>query len=230
MVASSFLLGRTLGRVVRKKREFCDVGIVAEPICALGELNAAVDRARHDLQSVYDEYVDRISSPNMAASLELCAFMLAICRLRDYARLVDLGSGFTSFVLRYYARERGSSTEVWSVDTNKYWLDKTKSFLQDQELNQENLMQWKEFKEKPDLGFDFVLVDLDGYYRRLHCINTLFPRLHNGGFMLIDDVHKKAYSFSVLHLCRNKGWRCVDLSRYTKDEFGRIAGAMYKES
>src|SRR5437870_128740 len=69
----------------------------------LPQLRAYKDiRARYErrLLPYYREYVSMISSETMCISLELASFLLAICDFCRPRRVVDLGSGFSSVVLR----------------------------------------------------------------------------------------------------------------------------------
>ena len=54
------------------------------------------------LRPAYEEYVASISTPDSAISLEIAALALILCRMRRPRRILDLGSGFSSWVFRYY--------------------------------------------------------------------------------------------------------------------------------
>jgi len=101
----------------RRRRQAASFAV----LCGDGRLAALRDYPRlarslePEVKPYYDLYTSRFNAPWMAASLELSVFTLALCRLLRPARLLDLGSGFSSVVLRLYQREADHSPEVWSA-------------------------------------------------------------------------------------------------------------------
>jgi len=66
-----------------------------------------VDEAKYktlfnSIKSEHKVYIEHISSPEMAMSLELAYFIMNYCIEYKPKRLLDLGSGFSSFVFRLY--------------------------------------------------------------------------------------------------------------------------------
>ncbi|MDP2727812.1 MAG: hypothetical protein Q8P59_09750, partial [Dehalococcoidia bacterium] len=58
---------------------------------------------REKLLPYYGQYTSRVSIDYMAVSLELSAFLMVLCERFRPSSILDLGSGFSSFVFRYYA-------------------------------------------------------------------------------------------------------------------------------
>ena len=82
-----------------------------------------------ELQKKYNFYVQNISTPDMAISFETAIFLKEICHNLQPQKILDLGSGFTSFLLRYYAKTQQSIPDVYSIDNQAKWLEKTKLFF-----------------------------------------------------------------------------------------------------
>ena len=67
-----------------------------------------------ELREPYDDYTRNVSHQFWAISLRLATAMLVLCDISKPARLLDTGSGFSSYALRLWAARNGS--EVTSVD------------------------------------------------------------------------------------------------------------------
>lgn len=174
------------------------------------------------LKPVHDDYVNRISRPDMAASLELGAFLCAACISRQPRRLLDLGSGFSSFVLRSYARQNAGVTVI-SVDDDSAWLGKTAQFLDEQGLGKENLLLLHDFLNTMQDPFDLILHDLNFVEVRINYVEAVLDRLAPGGVIIFDDVHKRDYLHSLLKLIKGKPGTCYSLEPVTADQYGRYA-------
>jgi len=83
------------------------------------------------LKPYYKNYCKNVSPDSQALSLKASVYCYNYCVKNKPRKIIDLGSGFTSFVLRLY--QKNFSTEdfkiyVYSVDDNKKWLNKTYNF------------------------------------------------------------------------------------------------------
>src|SRR5690348_5146340 len=63
---------------------------------------ATLDPCRAELEAEHRAYVREVSSPEYTISLGLAAFLLALCRSRRPGRILDLGSGFSSYLFRLH--------------------------------------------------------------------------------------------------------------------------------
>jgi predicted O-methyltransferase YrrM len=178
------------------------------------------------LKPVHDDYVNRISRADMAASLELGAFLCAACKSRRPRRVLDLGSGLSSFVLRSYARSNAAVTTV-SVDDDSAWLGKTAQFLDEQGLEKENLLLLQDFLNTRQDPFDLILHDLNFVEVRINYVEAVLDQLAPGGLIIFDDVHKRDYLHSLLKLLRKRPGSCYSLQPVTADQFGRYALAYF---
>ena len=105
----------------------------------------------------YNHYITNVSIGNSAASIEAASLLDVIARNNKVQRILDLGSGFSSFLDDI--KDASSPVEVWSVDTDAMWLDKTAQYLKENELDVSNLFHWDEFTEKFE-KFDLIFVDI----------------------------------------------------------------------
>ena len=189
---------------------------------ALGNLPAYEGQGLEFLKEQYSYYTKNISTPNMAASLELIIFISRLCRAMKFRKLLDMGSGFTSFCLRYHAKT-DLLVKVWSVDDNEQWLEKTQQYLKRNELSTENLVTLQHFISSGEGGFDLLLLDLNFVEERKKYIQLAVERCSPGGIILFDDVHKREFLWEILQQTKNFPVKLYDLKAITLDEFGRYA-------
>lgn len=175
-----------------------------------------------DLKECYLQYITNVSSANMAASFECCLFLERLCSLFSCAKILDFGSGFSSFTFRRYALSH-ANIEVWSVDDNANWIEKTAAFLQQQKVGIGNLMMLDEFMNGTEANFDLIFLDLNFVEVRKNFIQLVVNRCKPGGMIVFDDVHKPEFMFDVLRLTRELDVTFFDVSSLTRDEFGRFA-------
>ena len=57
-----------------------------------------IEQNKKLLKPYYEQYVKEVSRADMAASLELAAFMYTVCKINHYTKLLDMGSGLSSSV------------------------------------------------------------------------------------------------------------------------------------
>lgn len=173
-------------------------------------------------KETYQYYIDNISRADMAVSLELSSVIYDLCQNISPMKMLDMGSGFSSFILRCYA-EKISGCKVWSIDDDAAWLNKTKQYLLASSLNTENLLTLEEFVTSSENEFDILLLDLNYVEVRKNYIKLVIERCKPGGIILFDDVHKREFMTEVLQQTKNLPIKLYDLLSITKDQFGRFA-------
>jgi predicted O-methyltransferase YrrM len=178
--------------------------------------------AMADLRRFHDDYIRTISSPEMSISLELAALLLALCRKNKAKKVLDLGSGFSSFVLRRYVNEVVGA-EAYSVDDDEKWLVRTREYLSNFSLRSDNLYTLKEFIVSGKGQFDLILLDLNYVDVRGKFISLAVERTRAGGFIIFDDVHKREYLTSVIGQANKLPVTLFDISSVTTDRFGRYS-------
>ena len=182
---------------------------------------ARLHAARRELATAYNEYVSTVSTRKMAVSLESAAFLRLVCEGVRPRRILDTGSGFSSFVVRSYALS-APEAEVWSVDDSPEWLERTAAFLREKGLRDDRLMLWDEFRERSSAPYDLIFHDLGRMELRALSLPVVLRRVATStGLLLLDDVHKPAYAEVVRSVVRQTGCSYFDLTPFTFDAFKR---------
>lgn len=185
----------------------------------LGELERRALASEAALGGAYQRYTETISTPVMALSLELAGTLDALCGLLRASYVADLGSGFSSYVLRRYATQARAA--VVSVDAESEWLTRTRHFLDLEGLSAHELVDWDAFASSQYRPFDLVLDDLGDLGRRIDTIPQVLDLVRPAGFVVFDDFHKPNVRSAVLRVCRAGGHEALSLRTVTLDEFGR---------
>ncbi len=143
------------------------------------------------LEPHHRKYLANVSSEDHVASIRTCAFLLTLCDIAKPKRIADLGSGFSSFVVRTYAASAPQPTEVWSVDDSSQWLLETRRFLAEMSVSADNVIVWDDFIAEDRGLFDLVFHDLGRMPKRVETFEKALSLVRPGGLFIIDDVHKK---------------------------------------
>ena len=137
-----------------------------------------------EVRNEYRRYTTTVSAPNHALSLATAAYMLHLCRAISARRVLDLGSGFSSWVLRHHAETASNPVDVVSVDTDEDWLAKTSDYLG----TVAGLVTWDEFTSQTWAPFDLVLHDLAGGSLRETAATLACDLVAPDGVIVFDDV------------------------------------------
>lgn len=98
--------------------------------CDIEEFERRYEDNRRDLGAAYIDYVFTVSNAVHAISLPLAAFVGSMCDVGSPKAVIDLGSGFSSYVLRRYAAKQPAHVHVTTADDDPSWLEKTRAFLE----------------------------------------------------------------------------------------------------
>jgi len=212
-------------RVVRERRDRRDLAVLERALPGFDTIHATARTARSELDPAWRTYVTTVSTPVMAASVELSAFILAVARISRPRRIVDLGSGFTSYVVRRHARETGGVTVV-TADDNAEWLERTRAFLASNGLATDGMLTWDELAASSPEPFDLVVHDLGSMAVREAALPRVLELTAPRGLLILDDIdHPKARRYHELapEICRRAGRRFVLARTLTLDGYGRYA-------
>jgi len=181
----------------------------------------------HSIKKVYEEYTTSVSTPIATISLELaCVIWFLLNKLRPKL-IVDLGSGFSSYLFRLYQDTRKGSDDacqVFSCDDSSFWLELTRRFLKSKSLSVEGLCLWDEFvNEYQGRRPDLVLHDLGNPQLRVMNMSRVFDLCTPETTLILDDIQKPRIKQAVLNTLAQRGGRGHDLARLTYDKFGRYA-------
>ena len=173
------------------------------------------------LQKYYKQYVSQVSNDSMAISFKSSIFLISILYILEPKSFLDLGSGFSSLVARFYLKITKHQFSVWSIDDSSEWLEKTNNFLNMHNLNTENLLTWKEFIKENKPTFDFIFYDLGIMEVRKKNLIKVLNLAHTGSIVILDDIHKYQYRKYAINLLKNLKFKYYNLKYLTEDGFGR---------
>ncbi|MGH2452641.1 MAG: hypothetical protein ACRDF5_02615 [bacterium] len=179
---------------------------------------------RSELAPAYQTYVSTMSTARMAISLQLATFLSFVCDLTRPTRLLDLGSGFSSFVFRRYQAASDTPVEVWSVDRSAQWLESTRTFLAAQNVSTTHLETWDTFSARTLPPFDVVFYDLGRERGRFFPVAISFCA--STGLFIVDDLQMNRYRRAVLKDLQGTPHAFFSLWFYTHDRFGRFAALL----
>jgi predicted O-methyltransferase YrrM len=185
---------------------------------------------RAALAAEHTRYCKDISSEKMAADLGFATFLQLWCLAATPKKVVDLGSGFTSYVLRRYAKAAaaaGHPCEVWSVDDDAAWLGRTRDYLAEMKQDGAHLMVWHEFIKVAPHDFDLVVHDAGSMQFRADNLGNALDLARSGGLVLLDDVHRFEYRAHALDLLAQRGYKFLSV-RALRDGYGRYPYAVFK--
>ena len=195
----------------------------AERFAALRDYPQLAKAIEAEIRPHYEMYTSHFNAAWMAVSLELSVFLIALCRLLKPRRVVDLGSGFSSVLLRLYQREATPAPEVWSVDTSPEWLGMTRRILEWQGLPTDGLATWEEFVGTEPSGFDLVLHDMGSILTRRRALHRVLGLTARGGVVMIDDANYGGVRWHAKRTLRRRGIEHHLVGAATRDKYGRYA-------
>src|SRR6267142_6473870 len=147
-----------LPHLLKKHSQFRKVSTVLRNQLELGQLSLRLHSLNgysiekvdpdHSIKKVYEEYTTSVSTPIATISLELAFVIWFLLNKRRPKLIVDLGSGFSSYLFRLYqdrCKYSDDACEVFSCDDNSFWLERTKLFLKSKSLSVKGLCLWDEF-------------------------------------------------------------------------------------
>jgi hypothetical protein len=225
-----------LGRQITKARTMArnqeDLGTSVSALSWLDDYHLAEVDPDGFIKEVHRDYVSSISTDDKTVSLELAYLLWFILNTTRPGLVVDLGSGFSSFLFRLYQSRRakaGEDCRVFSCDDNEYWLERTANFLHRQNLPASGLLLWDRFLAEHDHEHpDLVLHDLGFMPVRIKTLPQVLNLCVDQTIAIIDDVHKTQMRREVLDQIRKRGLHGYDLTRFTYDKFGRYAWMLTK--
>jgi predicted O-methyltransferase YrrM len=179
---------------------------------------------RQKILSHYHEYISEISSEIMASSLELSIFLLFMCDMAQPKKILDLGSGFSSFLFRFHALNAPNNPLICSVDDSEEWLIKTAGFLTTHHLLATNLMTWDDFSGQDRGSFDFIFYDLGPFEFRKDSLKRVLEKMTGPhGIVILDDMHSADYGLFVERSLKGTRFRAYDTGCYTRDHYSRYS-------
>lgn len=224
----SSMIGKALrGRRHKEeiRRELKDTTARFPALAALLETRAA---SWELLAEPHGEYCSTVSSPVFAISPQTAAVMHALCTLLRPQRVLDLGSGFSSFALRRYCRDENGSCTVHTVDDDAQWLERTRGFLVKHGLPTDGTYVWNSFQEQAGPPYDLILHDMGRMNTRLDTLPRVLGLARADGLVVLDDMHKTEYAPHAVERCSSAGFVVCPLPGMTLDPMGRYAAFAFR--
>jgi predicted O-methyltransferase YrrM len=178
---------------------------------------------RELLRPAYDEYVSEVSIAGMAASLETACYLMYLCRSLAPERVLDLGSGFSSYVFRRYAADAGRQVAVTSVDDDAGWLEKTRAFLRAHGCEGDDLVTWEQFGRRRPVSHGVVFHDLAGGELREAAVSFAMSQVAPGGVLVLDDAQHDGHRARMRNEAAVVAMPLFSLRGLTLDSLGRWA-------
>lgn len=108
-------------------------------------------------------------------------------------RVLELGSGFSSWALRHWQQSH-PSVDVWTVDDEILWLEKTKAELVMLGYRTDHILSFADLLlHHPHESFDLVFVDLDNMETRITHAEQFVRYTRSGGLLVLDDWQMPHY-------------------------------------
>jgi predicted O-methyltransferase YrrM len=185
---------------------------------------ASLDARRdvRELRTEYDRYVNEVSNWEWAVSWPTTRALDALCAELRPRRILDLGSGFSTYVVCRWAAASGQDVEVVSADDSPDWLAKTRSFLESHGLDA-HLIDVTELDSLPDHAFDLAFDDLGRTEDRARLISPIVRLLAPGGVVVLDDMNVRGYRREVRSALNAAKWPLYSVREQTLDAKGRFA-------
>lgn len=166
----------------------------------------------------FERYVSEVGSAVHAMSLEASAFCVQLAKNRGAYKILDLGSGWSTFALAWSLPD----CEIHAVDDSIDWLNKTRAFLSKWGVGMRNSQTLREyFDQWMARGWTTVglaIHDLGDMQTR---VATLALALASAPVVYLDDMHMAGYPQIVNQICSILGFDLI-ITTQTKDQYGRF--------
>ncbi len=175
------------------------------------------------LRAAYDDYTSTVSTAEMAVSWPTAVLLYNLCDFLRPSSVLDLGSGFSTFVFCTWAAKAASGTDIVSVDDSDVWMQRTREFLRERNLEVPRLIGLTDFERGEVANFDLAFHDLGRLEVRIEWLPAVLRAVNRTGLVVLDNVHVHTYRQQALHQLSTTGWRSLSLRTLTLDDKGRFA-------
>jgi hypothetical protein len=186
-----------------------------------------LDRLERELEGPWSDYTETVSIANAAVSLELASLLAFLTDGLgpDDGPVWDLGSGFSSWVLRRPGTE--PRPQVVSCDDHQDWLGKTREYLASKGVEPgDDLRLWRGAAEtlgSATAAPSVVLHDLGVPETRARELPALLDLAGPDTLFVLDDVHKPVIRQAALDEIERRDLAVETLLPWTWDRWGRRA-------
>ncbi len=192
--------------------------------------NSKSELYKNEIKNAYNKYVNTVSVDYMAASLECCVFLMVLYDAIKPKMVLDLGSGMSSYALRHFKKNYYEDSCVWSIDSDKEWLNKSKMFVEKFGLNIDNFKTWGSINNDTT-KFDLIFFDIDNNKKRINYIPTVLNNfVTKNSFIMFDDMHKSGLVRDINKVLSGYEYKNIDIKKYSFDKYKRFSNLYYNIS
>lgn len=190
------------------------------PLAVVDQSNLAfsVPMDRGAFEAAFSDYVTHYSVETEAISLTASYYLLETLNTGQVKRVLDMGTGWSSYVFRFYKKMFAPLLAVCSVDESEHWLGMTARFLAKHDLDTSELRLWPRTGQQ---NYDLVFLDMGRPWERHACIARALDSTK--GLLVCDDLHYEGYRAQLQNCVEAKGFTLRPLPE-TMDRFGRFMG------
>lgn len=213
-----------VARLKRRRAHGKGLQLARRALPYLDRIGKSYWRARRNLRAEHERYTTCVSNPGHAISLETAALFYAFLVVMSPEAVIDLGSGFTSYVARLYRAEVDPAVHVTSVDDSPHWMERTRDYLASKGLDTDGLVGPDELGDA-DLGrYDVVSYDFGSMQTRAEWLDRVLTLARpGGGVVLVDDCHFDDFREQLVASTSAIGAKLHDVRAFTYDRWGRFA-------
>ena len=184
---------------------------------------AYYDNIKHyhnELKPAHTRYIQEVSVDYMAVSLECAMFLRLLCDLVQPQSILDLGSGFSTYVFGMHAPPE---CVVWTVDTDNAWLDKTKQFTISHGKPVDRYLVWDALIKTTE-RFELIFFDIEVTAKRPNFLPPILNHFLTPTSMIVmDDLHKPHLQDKFKTILSDYEATQRNITKYTLDKFNRYS-------
>jgi len=178
-----------------------------------------------DIEEAYADYISTVSARGWAISKECVNHLFSVCVDKKPNAIVDLGSGLSSFVFRYYKKYYNNNLVVFSVDTSDLWLNKSRAFCNKYELDINNFITLSNFYDIKDVVFDIIFIDIElgkNWEIRPRCLDYSIKHFSDKNtIFILDDYHTERMRKLYSEVLKGYSFSDEDVKQMTLDSGGK---------
>lgn len=179
---------------------------------------------KDNLKIAYKDYIANYSASLISLSLDRGVFFYYLCQLIRPAMILDLGSGFSSFIFRRYSKDTASVASVLSIDDSEFWLNQTADFLKKHDVSADGMQLWNNSQQEVFPEFSIAFLDIGTLEMRLKLLPDLIHKIKfSSGIILIDDFHVPFYRKKVREICKMENINIYSLRKVTRTRLSHNA-------
>lgn len=208
---------------IQIKRQEKDWKRLIQQIPRLSEIESQLKQLKNNFSAPHRDYIFNYSAPLISLSLERAAFIYYLSSILRPKQILDLGSGFSTYVFSQFAKNADNGCEIVSVDTSSDWLKTTESFLKKYDGDNVQFADIASIRIE-DQEFDLCFLDIGDIEFRLKLLELLLEKIKNSTrVLIIDDFHVPNYRRTLIQKIGEYNLNLYSLRKYTRTRLSHAA-------